>query len=154
MKYIFTGLALICLAATFSCTKTNNVRTTVYDTTTVIFRDTVYQKSKNPIAGLWVGTYIVPSAPTDSFYYSFDIQPNGRMITTAISPSGGSSSSTGPWQLSGTAFTATLTQLGAPTDVQAISAAYDSVAGTLAGTADFTSGGGNNATFLLLRVQD
>lgn len=140
--------------STVSCTKTGNVKTTVYDTTTQILKDTVWENTtKNPIVGLWVGTFKIDGDATDSFYYSFDIDSNYRVITTAIAAAGNSSSSDGPWQLNGTTFTCTLTQLGLPSDVQAVTAVYDSVAGTLSGQNNYIQGSGLNTTFLLLRVQ-
>jgi hypothetical protein len=145
-----------------SCTKTNNVTTTNYDTTTLVFKDTVVNKDtvyetthQNPIVGLWVGTYkVIGGNQADSFYYSFTIDSNNTMITTAIA-STSSAASAGPWQLSGTNFTGTVTQLdgGSPVYVQAITAVYDSTGGTLTGQVLPTQGSGLSGTFLLLRVQ-
>jgi len=156
MKYILTSLAVISLFSIISCTKTNNVKTTVYDTTTVVVRDTVYQtSSKNPIVGLWVGTYKAQGGnAADSFYYSFTINSNGTMIVTAIGPTGNSAATAGPWQLTGTNFTATVTELdgGSPLFVQSLTAVYDSTAGTLNGQGIITQGSGNSETYLLFRV--
>jgi hypothetical protein len=155
MKFILPCLSLALLCSVISCTKTNNVKTTVYDTTTVIYRDTVYQQHQNPITGLWIGTWQTQGAPGDSSYYSFNIATNGMMTTTSIGWNGNSDAATGPWQLNGTAFTATVTQLdgGSPVYVQSLTAVYDSVAGTLSGLSTFTQGSGSNQTFLLLRIQ-
>jgi hypothetical protein len=154
MKSILTGFSLILLLTVSSCTKTDNISTTNHDSTTVVVRDTLYQTLKNPIVGLWVGSWKATTDLSDSSYYSFDIAGNGRMTTTSIGWAGNSDAATGPWQLSGTAFTATVTQLDGNTTlyVQAITAVYDSVAGTLAGTSTFTQGPGSDQTFLLLRV--
>lgn len=147
MKFVLTSLSAILLCAVFSCTKTGTP---------------VSQTAGNPIVGLWVGTYqsVLPDASdsgintADSFYYSLDIRANGTVITTAIGPTNNSTSSAGPWQLNGTAFSATLTTLngGSPLYVQAVTAVYDSTGGTLKGQAIFTQGSGNTSTFLLLRV--
>jgi hypothetical protein len=167
-RLLLFALILGSLYLVVSCTKVSNVKppagdsTVVQDTTiirdttvvkdTTVVRDTVHL---NPIVGLWVGTYkVIGGVATDSFYYSFDIQANGRVITTAIGGTSNSISSAGPWQLSGTAFTSTLTTLGnvTPENVQAVTAAYDSTAGTLTGTAIFTQGIGQNSTFYMIRV--
>ena len=135
MKSVITILTLAFFYAisTVSCTKTNNVKTTLYDTTTQIFKDTtvindtVWEKTaKNPIVGLWVGTFKVNGDAVDSFYYSFAIDSNGMMITADINASS-SSSSAGPWHLNGTTFTATLTALNGitPESVQAVTATYE-----------------------------
>jgi hypothetical protein len=156
MKLLLPGLLAIFFCSIFSCTKTNNVTTTAYDTTTVVVRDTVYYTPhSNPIVGLWVGTYTVFGDAVESFYYSFNIDSNGMMITIAIGANNTSSSSAGPWQLSGTAFTSSLTTLdgGSPVYVQACTAVYDSTAGTLAGQVVPTQGSGLSGNFLLLRVQ-
>jgi hypothetical protein len=155
MKFILTSIAVFALLSIMSCTKTNNVKTTVYDTTTVVVRDTTYQTSpRNPIVGLWVGTFKPDGDAIDSFYFSLAINSNGMLISSDINASA-SSSSAGPWQLTGTAFTATLTALNGvtPESVQALTATYDSVAGTLSGNCNYTQGSGLNINFLLLRVQ-
>jgi hypothetical protein len=166
MKPLLAILTIIFLftlcSTTPSCTKNNS--SIIHDSTskvikdtsiikdTTVMRDTIYSQSKNPIIGLWIGTYKTNGDPVDSNYYSMDIDSTGRMITTAIAAaSGQADASTGPWQLSGTAFTATLTQLGSPTLIQSITAVYDSVGGTLTGSTTTISGGGNNTTFLLIR---
>jgi hypothetical protein len=137
VKNILAILSVVLVCTIFSCTKNN-----------------VIPLNKNPIVGLWVGTYKAVGDAVDSFYYSYDITSNGRMISAAIGPTNNSTSSAGPWQLSGTNFTATLTTLdaGSPLYVQAVTAVYDSIAGTISGQAVFTQGSGGNATFLLQRV--
>jgi hypothetical protein len=159
---LLCAFVLSSLFAITSCTKTTNVTTTVHDTTTLVYKDTVVNKDtvyetrhKNPIVGLWIGTYkVIGGNQADSFYYSFTIDSNSTMITTAIN-STSSAASAGPWQLSGTNFTGSVTQLngGSPVYVQAITAVYDSTAGTLTGQVLVTTGSGLNGTFLLLRVQ-
>ncbi|HET6254691.1 MAG TPA: hypothetical protein VFE32_11480 [Puia sp.] len=160
MKFLLAaGFAFIVLCSAFSCTKTNNGTTTIYDTTTkiikdtTVIKDTVWEKSsKNPIVGLWIGKYL-NNGDVDSFYYSYDIQPNGNMIATAIGNTNNSDATSGPWQLSGTNFTATLSllTLGSPL-VQSVTATYDSTAGTLTGQWMYTQGSGINGSFLLIRV--
>jgi hypothetical protein len=153
MKLLLPGLLAIFFCSIFSCTKTNNVTTTAYDTTTVVVRDTVWETTPlNPIVGLWVGKYL-NNGDVDSFYYSYDIQANGNLISSAIGNTGNSDATSGPWQLTGTNFTATLTVLSlTPTIVQAITATYDSTTGTLTGQWTYTQGSGTNGTFTLTRV--
>ncbi|HVU58954.1 MAG TPA: hypothetical protein VHD83_28025 [Puia sp.] len=154
MKLILGSLTLLVFFSIVSCTKTNNVTTTIRDTTVVIQKDTVYVKSHlNPIVGLWIGKYL-NSGDVDSFYYSFDIQPNGNCIATAIGSTNNSIATSGPWNLNGTGFSATLTQLTlSPTPaIQAVTATYDSTAGSLTGQWTYTQGAGIAGTFKLTRV--
>jgi len=154
MKLILVSLTISLFFTFISCTKSNNITTTIRDTTTLIYRDTVYiKKPLNPIVGLWVGKYL-NSGDVDSFYYSINIQPTGYCIATSIA-NNNAASTAGPWQLSGTAFTATVKELiTSPTKVQDITAAYDSTAGTLTGQWTVTQGIGNpTGTFKLIRVQ-
>jgi hypothetical protein len=160
MKVILAILVGLVFLATVSCTKTNNVTTTIRDTTvvkdTTVIRDTVYEKNpRNPIVGLWVGAYKwVGGNPADSFYYSFAVQANGTVITTSIA-NGASASTAGPWDLNGTSFTASATELAPTTStpkiVVTLTATYDSVAGTLVGGATY-SAVNPNATYILHRV--
>ena len=138
----------------FSCTKTDNVRTTIYDTVTKVYRDTIYTRASNPIVGLWVGTWKYDSDPADSSYYTYTINGNGSMTSTSIGANGASDAAIGPWHLSGTNFTATVTQLDAnsPVVVQEIVGTYDSTAGTLTGSSSFSQGNVGPQTFLLFRV--
>src|SRR5215831_16098467 len=102
MKPILACLAVVIFLTTISCTKTNNVTTTIRDTTTMIYRDTVYIKNpKNPIVGLWIGKYLNVGGGTDSQYYAIDVQPTGLCIATSVA-NGAAASTTGPWQLNGT----------------------------------------------------
>ncbi len=151
MKLLLIIGSFVLLCSIFSCSKTDNVKTTVYDTVTQVFRDTIYSKAKNPIVGFWVGNFKIDGNVVDSFYQSYDVQANGQVITTDIA-GGSSASSQGPWQLNGTAFTATLTALDASHTAQAANLVYDSVAGTLSGPVNYTSGTGYNTTILLYRV--
>jgi hypothetical protein len=156
MKWIFLTLtASIIFLSSTSCTKTINSTTTVRDTTTIITRDTVYIKSPlNPIVGLWIGKYL-NNGDVNQYYYSFDIQASGQCIASAIGPTNNSIATSGPWQLSNkTSFTATLTAMtNSPTPaIQAITAIYDSTAGTLTGQYTYTQGSGVPGTFKLTRV--
>jgi hypothetical protein len=160
MKWIITVFVVFLFFAisssTTSCTKSNATHdsTTVVQKDTLIVRDTVYQHLKNPIIGLWIGTYKVNGDAVDSFYFSFDILANNSVITTAIGATNNSTSTAGPWQLNGINFTATVTTLngGNPLYVQAITAVYDSTAGTLSGVVNVTQGSGLNGNFLLFRA--
>lgn len=153
MKLLLAGLAIVFFCSIFSCTKTNNVKTTVYDTTIQIVRDTVWEKTpKNPIVGLWEGKYL-NNGLTDSNFYSFDIQANGNCIATAIGSTNNSDATSGPWQLAGTTFTATLTELTIYTpEIQNVTATYDSTTGTLSGSWQVQQGSGSNGTFTLTRI--
>jgi hypothetical protein len=157
MKLLLTLGSFILISSFFACTKTDNVKTTVYDTVTQVFkdttvvRDTIYSKAKNPIVGLWVGNFKVDGDVVDSFYQSYTIQANGQVITTDIA-GGSSASAQGPWQLNGTTFTASLNALDVSHTVQTVNAVYDSVAGTLSGAVNYTVGSGYNTTILLYRV--
>ena len=153
MKVTTLTLSALAFFAAVSCTKTNNIKTTVYDTTTIIHRDTVWvKKPLNPITGLWVGKYIIPNS-VDSIYYSMDIQPTGNLITTAIA-NGSSTATSGPWQLNGTALTASVLELSSVgvKVAENITATYDSTAGTLTGQWKVTAGGVPDGSFRLLRV--
>ncbi len=153
MKFILVTLSVLALFAAVSCTKTNNIKTTVYDTTTLVYRDTVWiKKPLNPITGLWVGKYIIPNG-TDSIYYSMDIQPTGYLVTTAIA-NGSSTASSGPWHLTGTAFTASLTELSTSSNkvTQDCTATYDSTGSTLTGFLKVTGGPTTDGSFRLVRV--
>jgi hypothetical protein len=153
MKPLLPAVMALFLCSIFSCTKTNNVSTTLRDTTTLVVKDTVWETTpKNPIVGLWVGKFL-NNGQVDSFYYSYDIQANGNMISSAIGDNSSTDAASGPWQLNGTTFTATLTQLSATvTVVQAITATYDSTAGTLTGQWTITQGSWIPGTFSLTRV--
>lgn len=156
MKLLLPCIVFAILCTVYSCTKTDNVKTTIYDTVTKIYKDTIWEKQpRNPIVGLWVGTFKNPGDAIDSFYYSYAIDSNGVMYATDINGPGASSSATGPWQLNGTAFTATLTAMNGttPEGVQSTSAVYDSVQGTLTGQVSVVSGAGSSLSFYLIRVQ-
>jgi len=161
MKLLLAGLSILVFFAFISCTKTNNITTTIHDTTTVIHkdttvvRDTVYVKHLNPIVGLWVGKYL-NTGDVDSMYYSIDVRIDGSCIATSIGGSGNSSATSGPWQLSGTTFTANVTELTiSPVVKETITAAYDSTAGSLNGSWIVTQSAGStkNGGFKLIRVQ-
>jgi hypothetical protein len=158
-------LLLACIACfitvTISCTKTNNVTTTIYDSTkvfdTTIVRDTVYLNPKNPIVGLWTGSYFVNGNAVDSFMYQFDIRSDSTIYTIGSGTNQTAGYASGPWHLNGTTFTATLTSMNgvSPENVQTVSATYDSVSGRLYnGTwVDTRGNGGQTGTFSLRRIQ-
>ena len=149
------------LSAVISCTKTNNVTTTIRDTTvlkdTTTIRDTVYLSPKNPIVGVWAGSYFVGTDVVDSFMYQFDIRTDSIMYALGSGTNQGIGASSGPWHLNGTTFTATLTSMNAlqPENQQTVIATYDSVSGRLYnGTwVDTRGNGGQTGTFSLRRVQ-
>src|SRR6185437_7457877 len=115
-----------------ACTKTNNVTTTIHDSTTVIVRDTVVMTSpKNPITGLWVGAYYLTGDAIDSFMYQLDIRTDGTVYTIGSGTNQTAGYASGPWTLNGTAFSASLTTMAGvtPENPQTITAKYDSVSG-------------------------
>src|SRR5258708_30203044 len=131
---------LFCLAYfTPSCSKTNNITTTVRNTTTLIVRDTVivkdtvYSSPRYPIAGLWVGAYFINGNTVDSFMYQFAIRPDGTIYTVGSGTNGTAGYASGPWTLRGTSFSATLTSMNGvtPENVQTVTATFDSVGGRL-----------------------
>lgn len=159
MKIIVLALStLVCSVSVLtSCTKTNNVTTTVHDSTTVIVKDTVYMVNpKNPITGLWVGSYFVGSDVVDSFMYQFDIRTDGLVYTIGSGTNQTAGYASGPWTLNGTTFTASLTSMDGVSveNQQTVTAKYDSVSGRLYnGTwVDTRGNGGQTGTFSLRRI--
>lgn len=159
MKIIVLALTTLAFSACLmtGCTKTNNVTTTIHDTTTVIVRDTVVLTTpKNPITGMWVGSYFLNGDAVDSFTYQFDIRTDGTVYTVGNGTNGTAGYASGPWTLSGTTFSASLTTMAGvtPENQQTVTAKYDSVSGTLSnGTwVDTRGNGGATGTFSLRRI--
>jgi hypothetical protein len=160
MKRLFLSLfILVCIYCTYSCTKANNVTTTIRDTTVVrdttisIVRDTVYLSPKRLITGTWTGIYRVNglSGP-DSFSYTFFIRPDDTLTTIGNGFNGTAGYAYGWWKLTGTTFTATISDLdGVGGNVQNITAAYDSVNGILNGTFLDVAGTNHDAGTLRLK---
>jgi hypothetical protein len=137
------------------CSKSNTT-TTIRDTTYVF--DTVVIKPKVTIAGVWAGSYFINGAPaTDSFYYQFDIRNDGLVYSIGSGTNGTAGYASGPWTMTGTSFSATLTSLNGvtPENIQTITATYDSAAGTLTNGAwiDTQGNGGQTGTFTAGRLQ-
>ena len=165
MKKIFPAILItVFFFSLICCTKTNNVNTTIHDSTTVIVRDTtvkldtvVITTAKNPIVGEWVGTFHIDfTAAANVFYYRLDIRSDSTVYTTGESGlyDGTTTYASGPWKLRGTAFSASVTALDAShTNVQTLTANYDSTAGTLSsGVYIDVSGSSQTGTFTLTRV--
>jgi hypothetical protein len=166
-RFLFLTVSVCTLYWCISCTKTNNVTTTIRDTTvlkdttiikdTTVMKDTVVQTNpKNPIVGLWVGAYFVSGDAIDSFQYQFDIRSDSTVYTIGSGTNGTAGYASGPWSLHGTTWSATLTSMNGvnPEIVQNITATYDSVSGTLSGgTFQDISGGSESGTFTAKRVQ-
>jgi hypothetical protein len=164
MKQIFFFL-LIAAALYFasSCTKTNNVTTTVRDTTVIrdttvlIKKDTVYLPSTHPVTGLWVGSYFLTGNARDSFMYQFDIRPDGTIFTIGSGTNQTAGYASGPWTLNGVNFSATLTSMDgvAVENIQTVTATLDSLGGRLynGNWIDTRGNGGQTGTFSLRRVQ-
>jgi hypothetical protein len=147
--------------STTSCTKSNS-GTTIMDTTvikdTLIMKDTVtINAGPFPITGLWVGTYFITGDAVDSFMYQLEILSDSTIYTVGSGTNQTAGYASGPWHLSGTTFTATLTTMAdtQPENVQTITATYDSVTGRLYnGTwIDTRGNGGQTGTFSVRRVQ-
>ena len=170
MKRAFLVSAILCvLYFSFSCTKSNNVTTTVRDTTVVIKRDTtiqrdtitqkdtVYLSPKHPITGLWVGSYFLTGNARDSFMYQFDIRTDGLVYTIGSGTNQTAGYASGPWTLNGVTFSATLTSMDgvAVENTQTVTATWDSVGGRLYNGSwiDTRGNGGQTGTFSLLKVQ-
>lgn len=157
-KVLFFTLFAATVFFSPACTKTNNVVTTIHDSTTVIVRDTVVVTTpKNPIVGEWVGTFHVDHTPAvDSFYYRLDISSDSIVYTTGEGDlyNGVTTYSAGPWKLQGTAFSATVTAIdGTNSNVQTLTAVYNSTAGTLSnGVYIDITGISQTGTFTLNRV--
>lgn len=165
MKKVFSVILItVFFFSLICCTKTNNVNTTIHDSTTVIIRDTTVKRdtvilttAKNPIVGEWVGTFHIDgTAAANVFYYRLDIRADSTVYTTGESGlyDGNTTYATGPWKLLGTAFSASVTALDAShTNVQTLTANYDSTAGTLHnGVYINISGSSQTGTFTLNRV--
>jgi len=112
---------------------------------------------KNPIVGLWAGSYFTNGDAVDSFMYQFDIRSDSTIYTIGSGPNQTAGYASGPWHLNGTAFTATLTSMNgvSPENIQTVTATYDSVSGRLYnGTwVDTQGNGGKTGTFSLRRIQ-
>jgi len=171
MKQIFTFVLLIAsLYLIPACTKTNTVTKTIYDTTTVLIKDTVtiikkdtlvITNPKNPITGLWVGTYqITGSESLGSFYYSYNLFSDGTLIQQGGGTNGAVWTGKGTWSLAAdSTWSADLSNsdITQGSFTQHITAKYSSVNGTLSqGTWIYTSGtnNGQHGTFLLKRTND
>lgn len=162
MKNWLLLACIVCFFSTIiSCTKSNNVTTTIHDSTTIrdtiTQKDTVYLSPKNPIVGLWVGSYFINGDAVDSFEYQFDIRSDSTIYTIGSGTNQTAGYASGPWHLNGTTFTATLTSMNgvSPENIQTVTAIYDSVSGRLYnGTwVDTRGNGGQTGTFSLRRVQ-
>jgi hypothetical protein len=131
---------------TTSCSK--SVTTTI--------RDTVYMLPANTIEGEWAGTYMINGAPaTDSFAYYFAIRSDSTVLTIGSGTNGTAGYAEGPWTLSGTTFSATLTSLNGttPENVQTVTATYDSTKGVLTGTwLDVSGSDVGSGTLVLKRI--
>ena len=151
-------LAALCYSM-FSCTKTNNITTTIHDTTTIITRDTiVVTNPKNPIVGLWVGMQQIDGAPgAGEFYYTINLFADSTIIQHGNVQNGLAYSSSGTWSLSkDSIFTATIrpTEATQGSWTQHLSAKYSSKDGTLSnGIWSYTSGNTGSGTFSLQRTQ-
>ena len=156
MKPLLFVLALTgSLYCIVGCSKSNTT-TTVRDTTYVF--DTVAIKPKVTIVGLWAGSYFINGAPAaDSFYYQFDIRADGLVYTIGSGTNGTAGYASGPWTLTGTTFSATLTSMNGvtPENIQTVTATYDSAGAMLTNGAwiDTQGNGGQTGTLTLARIQ-
>jgi hypothetical protein len=114
-QLLFIALTLITLVSLQSCQK-----------------DHIYPPKKNPIVGLWVGTYKIEVGDKgdigrDNLYYSFDIREDSTILTQGLGADGNTYYSVGTWSLHGKTFTATITtqNLGVAGTVQDVTANYN-----------------------------
>ena len=164
-KIIFALPVLVAFYFTPGCTKNNNTINTVYDTTYVIYKDTIVVKdtlvltnAKYPITGYWAGLYTIDGAESyGEFYYGWDIFADHTLIQRGGGSNGDSGTAKGTWTLSADS---TLTADIVPTDPsqgsygQHISAKYSPSAGTLSqGKYTYTSGKTETGSFSLQRVE-
>jgi hypothetical protein len=165
MKKVSTGVLITAFFfSLICCTKTNNINTTIHDSTTVIVRDTIVKRdtvilttTKNPIVGEWVGTFHIDGTATANlFYYKLEIRADSTVYTTGESGlyDGNTTYAAGPWKLLGTAFSASVTALDSShTNVQTLTANYDSTSGILGnGVYIDVTGSTQTGTFTLTRV--
>ncbi|HVW58613.1 MAG TPA: hypothetical protein VHC48_01210 [Puia sp.] len=158
MKFSYPVLLLVasCLFAA-SCTKNNDVTTTIHDSTTIIQKDTVYIKNpKNPITGFWVGSFQYDDYPTaGSYYYSLSLFEDNTVVNMGGGQNGVLYMAKGTWSLS-TDSILTVHIAADPLQAnwtQTLTAKYSSANGTLSnGIWAYTSGGTQAGTFLLKRT--
>jgi hypothetical protein len=157
--FVFLSALTCSICFITSCTKTTNVKTTVYDTVKSTVYDTVVLKTpKNPIFGTWAGSYFVNGASAaDSFMYIFYIRTDNTMLAIGSGTNGTAGYSSGPWTLKGTVFSATMSSLNGttPENVQSITAAYDSTNGILSNGvfSDISGTNTESGTFTLRRIE-
>jgi hypothetical protein len=157
-------IALAFLYTSSSCTKT--VLTTVHDSTTVIRNDTTYNLDttkvsgpKNPIVGLWAGSFYIDANPGfGNFYYAISIFQDNTLVVRSGGPNGVTWTSTGVWTLAADSTLSADTQSTDPTEngiTEHITAKYSAAGtGTLNGQYQYTNSTGETGTFALKRVGD
>jgi autotransporter-associated beta strand protein len=170
LRYIFAALSIISVLYTStSCRKTNSI-TTVHDSTTVIVRDTVLKRDttikidtlvltnpKNPVTGLWVGTYTIDgNVAYGTFYYSWAVFPDHTIITRGGAQNGITWTGAGTWSLSADSTFTADTNGTDPSEgnvPQHITAKYSSVNGTMTnGKVAYTNGNSQTQSFTLERA--
>lgn len=119
----------------------------------------VVTNPKNPITGLWAGTYqLVGLEYLGSFYYAYDIFSDGTFIAQGGGTNGAMWTGKGTWTLSAdSTFTANLTpgDISQGSYTEHITAKYSSAAGTLSqGLYVASSNTVQSGEFLLKRVND
>jgi hypothetical protein len=92
-----------------------------------------------PATGLWIGTYTVNAIPSQgSLFYSFDVYPDGTILTKGLAGDGKTYYASGTWQLSAAnIFTATIKSITAPNNGQAVT---QSITTTFSNTGTMTNG--------------
>jgi hypothetical protein len=164
---IISLVALGFLYTSSSCTKT--VITTVHDSTTKIIKDTtirhdttfrhdtvVVYSPKNPIIGIWVGSFYINSNPGfGNFYYAISIFQDHSMEVRSGGPNGVTWTSTGTWSLAADSTFTADTQATDPTEggiTEHLTAKYSAANGTLIGGYQYTNSTLETGSFSLKRV--
>lgn len=115
--------------------------------------DDLDPNSNYQVPGLYVGTYTITQLPASgAIYYSFSLQPNGKVTTTGLGANGTTYYSAGTWTKTGNTVNCTYTTLNfnqGPPVTQSAELTFDPTTGNLtAGTwADGANGSNYTGTF-------
>ena len=163
-RFLLAPLALFLVVYSFSsCTKSNSP-TIVHDTLTIIHKDTVVKidtlvltNPRNPIVGLWVGTYTIDAAPSaGSFFDGWSIFPDHSIIQQGGGTNGVVWTAAGTWSLAAdSTFSCDIHSVDVTQGnvTEHITAKYSASQGTLSnGHWTYTNGTGQTGSFTLKRV--
>jgi hypothetical protein len=173
LSHVSAPLAILAFVYFFSaCTKTTNTTRTIYDTTTIVRKDTITKKDtitrvdtlvlhnpKNPVTGLWVGTYTIDgNVAFGTFYFSWAVFPDHTLIERGGGPNGVTWTAQGTWTLAAdSTFSADLSSTD-PSEhgvTEHETAKYSSVTGKMSnGHLSYTNGLTETHSFTLNRAGD